>query len=237
MEGFAGKTFPAIHAHDPRLPRFGGDGVRRARRRVRRRSCSSAGRSGPARPRRRGRDGPCSGRSEPRCGPCRRPGRSSSPPPRRGGRRSSASRCRTRTWCPARTGAGRSRRRRRCPRASRRGGTRCRPARCRARAGRGIARGSGARATRRRWQPRNGAGVGHGGLLPPRYRVRPPELGGRAHGIGHPGRRAPIGIGWPVVVSRAVWCSISALISPPSRTIVEEIQIQVMNPITAPSDP
>ena len=49
--------------------------------------------------------------------------------------------------------------------------------------------------------------------------------------------RCPSGFCGLVVESRAVWCSISALISPPSSTIVAEIQIQVMKPITAPSEP
>ena len=50
-------------------------------------------------------------------------------------------------------------------------------------------------------------------------------------------RRAPIGFSGPVVVSRAVWCSISAFSSPPSSTTAAEIQTQVMKPITAPSEP
>ena len=49
--------------------------------------------------------------------------------------------------------------------------------------------------------------------------------------------RAPSGCSAPSVVSLAVWCSSSALISPPSRTIVVESQIQVMKPIAAPSEP
>jgi hypothetical protein len=49
--------------------------------------------------------------------------------------------------------------------------------------------------------------------------------------------RAPIGCFPPTVVSFAVWCSSSALISPPSSTIVVEIQIQVMKPMAAPSEP
>ncbi len=49
--------------------------------------------------------------------------------------------------------------------------------------------------------------------------------------------RAPIGFGAPSVVSRAVWCSISASSSAPSKITIAESQIQVMNPITAPSDP
>ena len=49
--------------------------------------------------------------------------------------------------------------------------------------------------------------------------------------------RVPKGCSGPRVVSASVWCSISALISAPTRTIVVEIQIQVMKPITAPSEP
>ena len=49
--------------------------------------------------------------------------------------------------------------------------------------------------------------------------------------------RAPMGRSGPSVVSRAVWCSISASSSAPTSTTVEEIQIQVMKPITAPSEP
>ena len=41
----------------------------------------------------------------------------------------------------------------------------------------------------------------------------------------------------PSVVSRAVWCSISALSSPPSRTMTAEIHSQTMKPTPAPSDP
>ena len=39
------------------------------------------------------------------------------------------------------------------------------------------------------------------------------------------------------VESRAVWRSISASSSAPSRTTIVEIQIQVMKPMTAPKDP
>src|SRR5258706_1760545 len=52
--------------------------------------------------------------------------------------------------------------------------------------------------------------------------------------------RAPlahIGLGAPAVVSRAVWCSISASSSAPIRMTMAEIQSQVMKPITAPRDP
>ncbi|MGY3156695.1 hypothetical protein ACVL91_003422 [Bradyrhizobium elkanii] len=49
--------------------------------------------------------------------------------------------------------------------------------------------------------------------------------------------RAPIGLGAPVVVSRAVWCSISAFSSAPSRITMAEIQSHVMKPIAAPSEP
>ncbi len=47
----------------------------------------------------------------------------------------------------------------------------------------------------------------------------------------------PSGLGCPVVVSRAVWCSISALSSAPSRITIAEIQSHVMKPMTAPKDP
>src|ERR1700686_3777072 len=50
-------------------------------------------------------------------------------------------------------------------------------------------------------------------------------------------RRAPIGWAAPSVVSRAVWFSISALSLPPIRITAIESQIQVMKPITAPSEP
>jgi hypothetical protein len=49
--------------------------------------------------------------------------------------------------------------------------------------------------------------------------------------------RLPIGLGCPMVLSWAVWCSISALSLAPSRTTMIEIQIQVMKPTTAPSEP
>jgi len=41
----------------------------------------------------------------------------------------------------------------------------------------------------------------------------------------------------PVVVSRTVWCSISALSSAPSNIAIAEIQSQVMKPMAAPSEP
>src|SRR6185437_2702060 len=49
--------------------------------------------------------------------------------------------------------------------------------------------------------------------------------------------RAPSGFSAPGVVSRLVWCSISAFNSAPTRTTIAEIQIQVMKPIAAPSEP
>src|ERR1700722_8975531 len=49
--------------------------------------------------------------------------------------------------------------------------------------------------------------------------------------------RTPIGFGEPVVVSKEVWCSISALTSAPSRIAIAEIQIHVMNPTAAPREP
>jgi len=49
--------------------------------------------------------------------------------------------------------------------------------------------------------------------------------------------RDPGGASDPVVVSRSVWCSISAFTSPPTSTMMVEIQIHVMNPTTAPSEP
>jgi hypothetical protein len=49
--------------------------------------------------------------------------------------------------------------------------------------------------------------------------------------------RAPSGFSAPVVVSRFVWCSISAFSSAPMSTMVAENQIHVMKPIAAPSEP
>ena len=49
--------------------------------------------------------------------------------------------------------------------------------------------------------------------------------------------RSPIGLGAPMVVSRAVWCSISAVSSAPTRTTITENHTQSMKPIIAPSDP
>ena len=48
---------------------------------------------------------------------------------------------------------------------------------------------------------------------------------------------APSGLSAPSVVSRAVWCSISASISAPTSTTLVDSQIQVMKPMAAPSDP
>jgi hypothetical protein len=49
--------------------------------------------------------------------------------------------------------------------------------------------------------------------------------------------RMPSGFSPPTVVSRAVWCSISELISAPNRTTIADIHIHVIVPIAAPSDP
>lgn len=49
--------------------------------------------------------------------------------------------------------------------------------------------------------------------------------------------REPIGRSGPTVVSRAVWRSISAFSSAPTRMTVAEIQIHVMKPTMAPSEP
>jgi hypothetical protein len=49
--------------------------------------------------------------------------------------------------------------------------------------------------------------------------------------------RAPNGFGDPSVESRAVWCSVSAFSFAPSRITATESHIQVMKPMTAPSEP
>jgi len=49
--------------------------------------------------------------------------------------------------------------------------------------------------------------------------------------------RPPSGFGAPTVLSRAVWCSISALSLAPSRTTIIDTHIQVIKPIMAPSEP
>ena len=49
--------------------------------------------------------------------------------------------------------------------------------------------------------------------------------------------RLPSGFSDPTVVSRAVWCSISELISAPTRMTIADIHIHVIVPIAAPSDP
>jgi formate/nitrite transporter FocA (FNT family) len=65
----------------------------------------------------------------------------------------------------------------------------------------------------------------------------------RAHAFAAPtvsailAPRVPSGSSGPCVVSCAVWCSLSALISAPSRTMIVESQIQVMKPMAAPSEP
>ncbi len=49
--------------------------------------------------------------------------------------------------------------------------------------------------------------------------------------------RAPMGAGGPMVVSIAVWCSISAFSSAPTRTTITVNHSHSMNPIIAPSEP
>lgn len=49
--------------------------------------------------------------------------------------------------------------------------------------------------------------------------------------------RAPSRFSLPTVVSRAVWCSISAFSSAPRRTTIADIHIHIMVPIAAPSEP
>jgi hypothetical protein len=49
--------------------------------------------------------------------------------------------------------------------------------------------------------------------------------------------RRPSGFGCPTVLSRAVWCSISAFSLAPTRMTTIDIHIQVIKPITAPSEP
>ena len=49
--------------------------------------------------------------------------------------------------------------------------------------------------------------------------------------------RWSIGFSDPVVVSRAVGCSISASSSAPSKSTIIEIQIHTMKPTIAPSEP
>jgi hypothetical protein len=49
--------------------------------------------------------------------------------------------------------------------------------------------------------------------------------------------RAPSGLMWPIVVSRAVWCSISALISAPTRTAIDVSHNHIIRPMPAPSEP
>ena len=67
---------------------------------------------------------------------------------------------------------------------------------------------------------------------------RSDALPGRfADGVGHPGAARAQGSRLPSVVSRAVWCSISASSSAPTRTTMVEIQIHVMKPMAAPKDP
>ena len=47
----------------------------------------------------------------------------------------------------------------------------------------------------------------------------------------------PIGRSAPDVVSRMVWCSISALSSAPTRTAQADSHIHVIRPIAAPNEP
>jgi len=49
--------------------------------------------------------------------------------------------------------------------------------------------------------------------------------------------RQPSGFGGPTVLSRAVWCSTSALSLAPSRTTIIDTHIQVIKPMMAPSEP
>jgi hypothetical protein len=49
--------------------------------------------------------------------------------------------------------------------------------------------------------------------------------------------RRPSGSSPPTVESRAVWCSISALSSAPSRITIAEIHIHIIMPTAAPSEP
>jgi signal transduction histidine kinase/ActR/RegA family two-component response regulator len=49
--------------------------------------------------------------------------------------------------------------------------------------------------------------------------------------------RAPSGLSPAIVVSRAVWCSVSALSSPPIKTTTADSHIHIIMPITAPSEP
>src|ERR1700722_9448230 len=49
--------------------------------------------------------------------------------------------------------------------------------------------------------------------------------------------RLPSGFSEPTVESFAVWCSISALSSPPSKITMAEIHIHIIMPTAAPSDP
>ena len=49
--------------------------------------------------------------------------------------------------------------------------------------------------------------------------------------------RAPNGFGDPSVESRAVWCSVSAFSFAPIRITATDSHIQVIKPMTAPSEP
>ena len=95
---------------------------------------------------------------------------------------------------------------------------------------------------------RRRAGYGAGARAPDRCEDRP---GGSRPGsalgsispVGSPilsaiaAPRWPSGLGRPVVVSWAVWCSSSALSSAPASTIVAESQSQVMKTTTVASEP
>ena len=81
---------------------------------------------------------------------------------------------------------------------------------------------------------------------PPRRNADPPRsldpdrffayrLGPTASAIFAP--RRPSGFGGPAVLSRAVWCSISAFNLAPTRMTMIESQIHIIKPITAPSEP
>jgi len=79
-----------------------------------------------------------------------------------------------------------------------------------------------------RHQPnRPGFSVG-GGLSPP---ARAPIVSATR------APRIPSGVSPRTVVSTAVWCSISALISAPRMKITDDIHTHIMKPMTAPKEP
>jgi hypothetical protein len=75
--------------------------------------------------------------------------------------------------------------------------------------------------------------IGGGRMAP--SRARGSQVGATVSALWAP--RALSGFSAPVVVSRVVWCSISAFSSAPMSTMVAEIQIHVMKPMAAPSEP